>query len=188
MLKMCKLQQLVPAFQLELFEKRLKFLDKKLSANHIFKAASCTKELQPHIVQRYHDKPWRWSELSKNPNITIDFVLAYLNKPWDWFELSKNIRIDVVAKNPNLPWSWIGLSCNSTITIQFLIAHMNKPWNWCKVSSNPNITMEYVLAYPSYHGTGMNSAPIQILQWILCEHIPQNAGIVWPFMLIKIYL
>src|SRR5208282_2078649 len=36
------------------------------------------------------DKPWNWSGLSGNPNITWEIVQAHLDKPWNWACLSKN--------------------------------------------------------------------------------------------------
>ena len=39
------------------------------------------------------NKPCDWTELSKNPNITIEFIKHNINKQWDWAELSKNKNI-----------------------------------------------------------------------------------------------
>ena len=42
------------------------------------------------FVEDNLDKPWNWSWLSSNPNLTFDIVLVHPNKPWDWRELSYN--------------------------------------------------------------------------------------------------
>jgi hypothetical protein len=36
------------------------------------------------------DKPWDWTWLSRNPNITTEIVTANPDKPWKWNELSCN--------------------------------------------------------------------------------------------------
>jgi hypothetical protein len=42
------------------------------------------------LVLAYPDKPWDWSWLGSNPNITFDVVMAYFDKPWNWYGLSSN--------------------------------------------------------------------------------------------------
>jgi len=46
-----------------------------------------------NIVEKYHNKPWSWNALSRNPNITMDDVEQYPNAPWSWNELSRNPSI-----------------------------------------------------------------------------------------------
>ena len=36
------------------------------------------------------DKPWNWTGLSLNNNITMSDVLNNPDKPWDWSCLSRN--------------------------------------------------------------------------------------------------
>lgn len=39
---------------------------------------------------KYHsDKPWSWSGLSQNPNITMDIVKANPRELWDWCYLTR---------------------------------------------------------------------------------------------------
>ena len=42
------------------------------------------------LILKFPDKPWNWWELSRNPNITMKFVLDNINKPWNWQWLSQN--------------------------------------------------------------------------------------------------
>ena len=35
------------------------------------------------IIEKYPDKPWDWVEISRNPNITIEFIEKY-PKTWNW--------------------------------------------------------------------------------------------------------
>ena len=36
------------------------------------------------MINNNLDKPWDWSEISQNPNITMDIINNNLDKPWDW--------------------------------------------------------------------------------------------------------
>jgi hypothetical protein len=42
-------------------------------------------------VQKIYE-PWVWHFLSRNPNITIEFIDCYIDQPWNWgsFGLSSN--------------------------------------------------------------------------------------------------
>ena len=42
------------------------------------------------FVEDNPDKPWAWSCLSRNPNITFDMVLTHHELPWNWSGLSAN--------------------------------------------------------------------------------------------------
>ena len=41
-----------------------------------------------YLVDKYPDKPWDWSMLSKNKNITLKDILDRPDKPWNWSYLS----------------------------------------------------------------------------------------------------
>jgi hypothetical protein len=84
------------------------------------------------IVEANPDKPWNWSGLSSNPNITMDIVEANPDKPWDWSGLSLNLNItmDIVKTNPDKPWNWDCLSFNPNITMDIVEANPYKPWSW----------------------------------------------------------
>jgi hypothetical protein len=43
------------------------------------------------IIDRHKNKPWNWSGISCNPNITIEIIEKYgETKPWDWNSISCN--------------------------------------------------------------------------------------------------
>lgn len=65
-------------------------------------------------MDEHLDKPWNWGDLSMNPGITIEDMLAHPDKPWKW--------------------GW--LSLNPTITMKNVVAHADKPWNWLDLSMN----------------------------------------------------
>ena len=102
-----------------------------------------------------------WKSLSRNPDITMEFVLAHPDKPWDWKWLSYNPNITmefvlapfsrrgeaVTHDYSDKPWDWGMLSTNPNITMEFVLTHSEKPWDWGMMSYNPNITLEDVLTH-----------------------------------------
>ena len=90
------------------------------------------------IIREYPDKPWDWFEISRNPNITLDFIEANPDKPWDWsgISLNPNITFDFIEANPDKPWDWFEISYNPNITLDFIEANPDKPWDWYWISSN----------------------------------------------------
>jgi hypothetical protein len=61
------------------------------------------------------DKPWHYSWLSGNPNITWDIIQLNPDKPWDYDRLSKNPNItwEIIQQNPDKPWNYFCLSNNN---------------------------------------------------------------------------
>ena len=96
-----------------------------------------------YLLKKYPDKPWDWSKLSQNENITMSDVLNNPDKPWDWSLLShnENITISDILNNPDKPWDWSGLSRNKDITIEFIEKNIDKI-NFSKLSSNTFIDKE----------------------------------------------
>ncbi len=66
------------------------------------------------LLKLFPNKPWDWSEVSRNPNITYAIVQANLDNSWDWEMLSRNPNITPVIVQANLdkPWNWNALSYN----------------------------------------------------------------------------
>jgi hypothetical protein len=90
------------------------------------------------LLKKYPDKPWDWSRISYNPNITFDIIQANPDKPWDWSRISynPNITFDIIQANPDKPWDWFVLSYNPNITLDIIKANPDKPWDWYELSRN----------------------------------------------------
>jgi DNA-dependent RNA polymerase auxiliary subunit epsilon len=50
------------------------------------------------LLEKYPDKPWNWRWISKNPNLTMEFIEKNPDKPWDWENLSRNFTIEFIKK------------------------------------------------------------------------------------------
>jgi len=85
-----------------------------LSANGVVKLSDVTAN---------PNKPWSYRQLSRNPNLTIEFVVANPGRSWDWHRISyhNNITLDDVRSHPQLPWSYFGLSKNKTLTFDYVV-------------------------------------------------------------------
>lgn len=99
------------------------------------------KLLNAFPIEKY---PWSVADLSSNPNITLEYVLAHPNERWDWDNLSVNpgITLKNIDDHPELNWNIGGLSKNPNITIEYVKNNLDKDWHWRVLSQNPGIKLE----------------------------------------------
>lgn len=88
-----------------------------------------------------------YQQLSRNSNITLDYVLQHLDKPWDYTWLSANPAFDTLdINNKKIPWCPNGLAMNPNIPLnrngveaQYLswkadlievVQNPKQPWIW----------------------------------------------------------
>ena len=161
-----------------------------------FKILTKFKHINKEIIDKYSNKPWNWEwlientninvkryipfnliekyknkwgywNLSKNLNLTEEFILKYPNKPWDIIYLIKNNKItdfkvlskfkyidkDIINNYPGKPWDWEWLIENTDINVKRyipfnLIEKYKNKWGYWDLSKNLNLTEEFILKYP----------------------------------------
>lgn len=74
---------------------------------------------------------WKWDLVSKNPNITWEYIQENPNFPWDWDAISYNPNItpEHVKNNPDKSWSIWGLCNNKNFSLKFITTHFNIEWD-----------------------------------------------------------
>jgi len=92
---------------------------------------------------------WNYG-ISRNKNITIDFVKNNPDKCWNYYYLLQNLefKLDFVEKliqTINIDWS--SLSKHSNLTIEFIEKYIDKPLNFTFLSKNANITIDFIFKY-----------------------------------------
>jgi hypothetical protein len=156
------------------------------------------------LIKRFPTKKWNYSnvhlnintpfhrcinsayvsgtDIAKNPNLTIGFVLDYPEYDWVNAKVFLHIRItideirqileshhgDTYIKNNNnnLRINWYDLSINGNIRVRDLVANDDLPWWWDKASSNKSLDIQAVI-------DGMKNADIS-WDWVL---VSRNPGI-----------
>ena len=99
------------------------------------------------FIETYTDKPWCWKYgVSDNPNLTMDFIEKFIDKQWDWVEISENLNItmEFIEAYPDKDWDWYSISRNPNITMDIIEKNPDKPWEWAGISINPNLTIKFV--------------------------------------------
>ena len=162
-----------------------------------FKTLTKFKYIDEYIINEYPNKPWDWGWLientdidvekhislnlikkylykwdyyflSKNLNITEEFILKYSYKKWNINYLIKNNKItnfkalskfkyideDVIYEYPNKPWDWEWLIENTDIKVERyiplnLIKKYLYKWDYWDLSFNPNIIEDIILKHPN---------------------------------------
>jgi len=123
-----------------------------LEHNRKFAKQLSKKHISLEFWKLYTDFPnedWSWSELSCNPNITLEIIKNNLHLPWSWSGISRNpnLTIEMTNTRPLEQWSWEYVSGNSNITMKNINDNLHLPWNWTSMSTNPNLTVEMIIEH-----------------------------------------
>ena len=152
-----------------------------------------------------------WEHIELNPNITFENK-KYFHRRWDYTNLSQNpnITMDIVNKNRHYnmykQWSYGDLAANPTITWNDICTKKDKGWYRHEVikkesvtfdiflnnldffikkdiywfSQNPNLTLDIILNYPEYMDK-WNFYDISSHKNITFEMILANKQLKWNF-------
>jgi hypothetical protein len=134
------------------------------------------------------DEIYYADRLSKNPNLTLEFVLAHRLSYWDWDEISKhpNVTMEMIDAHPELPWKlgYVIFNPNFTreyhdkITNQF----KNEPLAQLSHSSKYAIKRDDVVLLDTYikYGIGCNQFTEENLE-IFFEHANKTNVAIPPY-------
>lgn len=98
-----------------------------------------------------------WHHISKNPNMTLDIILANMDRPWNYNNVLDNpsILLDDYIKYFGEPKSFLG--DNPNLTIKDVLNHPELLFSLAKMSSHPNITWDDVVNNPIIEYTTYNN-------------------------------
>ena len=102
----------------------LEFVDKYLEGRYFFFwDLTKNKNLTTEFLDKHMDQNWNYWELSKNPIVSLDFIIKKKERGvyWDYWELSKNLNI----------------------TLEFIKNNINEFWDWELLSNRFKIDFEY---------------------------------------------
>ena len=124
------------------------------------------KNITIDLIEKYQYR-WDYHELSKNPNLTEEFIMKYPHQDWyiryliknnkitDFKALSrfKEMQMDIISEYPSKQWDWKWLIKYTDIMVERfipfnLIEKYYYKWNYHALSYNPNLTKEFILKYP----------------------------------------
>jgi hypothetical protein len=129
----------------------------------------------PNVTREFYenhlDKDWSVFSLTQNPNFDIDYILSRpelcKNLKWSNFSRNPNVTWDIIVDNPKFPWQFDLLSSHPNITWDHIMEcpnpyerimegeiqgrlHHSHYWFPCYVSLNPNVNWDIVESYPEY--------------------------------------
>ena len=118
------------------------------------------------MIRDNPDKPWDWSNISCNPNITMEIIKDNPDKPWDWLYISfnPNITWEIIKDNPDNPWEWKYISSKPNITMYNIREHPDKSWDWDWISMNKFTKAKEQFVNRKYRE---HMAAYKIQQWCL---------------------
>jgi hypothetical protein len=100
-------------------------------------SSNCQNSITKEFILNNPDKPWdynklgyynviiidkitNWRIISRNCNLSFEFILEHINKfirdgDWEYLSRNNNITYEYVSNNRNLPWDWSVLSGNKNM-------------------------------------------------------------------------
>jgi hypothetical protein len=133
---------------------------------------SCTTlDIIECFINEPHTFKFSWEDVSRNPNLTVEFIKKHPYKRWNWRFISENSSFTPkdVENNPEFPWepgylvlnksfpeeeiekvidnySWQrSIWENNDLSLEFIKYHSRgKRLNWRLLSLNKNITPEFI--------------------------------------------
>jgi hypothetical protein len=108
------------------------------------------------ICRGWNKVGWCWGSMSKNPNLTIDFIEQHKHYNWNWYELScnPNMTFDIIKSHPNsfddYRWEKSQILKNPSITMDIIERNMEF-WDVLflgPLSQNPNLTLDFIKKHP----------------------------------------
>ena len=98
------------------------------------------------FVKNHPEIEWDYGQLSRNPNMSLEFAIETRDRDWYWamFSLNPSSTPETVEKYPDFVWNWNMLSYNPSMTPEFIEKHADKNWYWLVISRNTHLTGEFV--------------------------------------------
>jgi hypothetical protein len=110
------------------------------SIDHLF------SRLWFQYVLEHPEKPWSWSALSNNLNVTPELVAAYPDNPWHHelvqFKIDKSFFGLEISEyswdsvkdtdDENVDWYWV--SIHPSLTWDIVKQNLHRPWDWSQLS------------------------------------------------------
>jgi hypothetical protein len=72
--------------------------------------------------------------LSFNPNLTVEFILAHPELTWKYEDIIENIDIKHIINHPEIAWKYNNLFDNDNLSIDYLILIADKITNWYEMT------------------------------------------------------
>lgn len=115
-------------------------LTERIGKDDPHKAGLMASRLDLSYILMHKEIAWNMKELSKNPELTVGFVLDHLEFDWDWDTLTNTLtrgdNFSVIEDHPDLDWDWDFLSKGFYVNTPWKLIRelFHKPWNLGKLS------------------------------------------------------
>jgi hypothetical protein len=92
------------------------------------------------------DISWDYKQLSKNPGLTIEYILKQKDRQWNWNYISQygNITFEIIINNLNYPWNFKYVGINKNITWDIILNNPEYPWDWTFLSHFKPLTWSII--------------------------------------------
>jgi hypothetical protein len=147
----CKAHQYILEEQKNKIDKSIvsleQLIDKFPQIRWNYKLLSRNPNITLNYIARNPTKNWDYNFMSYNPNISAEFIKSNIDQKWNWLAISSVISLNDIINNPELPWNYTYVSTNPNVNIKFILSNLDKNWNFNHLSNNQSIKIYQILTY-----------------------------------------
>ena len=124
-----------------------------IDSGYIRLGLSSARKLHLKWIEKYPEKDWNRSYISKNPNLQIEWI-EKMDKMGliDWFNVSRNpnLQLTWLERFSEKPWDWNDISRNPNLQIKWLETYLYTHFRWKLyiISTNPNLQLKWIERFP----------------------------------------
>ena len=126
----------------------------KYSKKDVVKLGS-SKFITLDLIEKYWGIPWNYEEISKNPNLTEDFVLKYIEKFKYDIDIDRDIKlisipclsIKFIIEHENL-FDLYNISNRTCLTVDDVLTNHDIYWDWDILCKNPSFNIKELKVNP----------------------------------------
>lgn len=131
------------------------------------------------ILLYYPNKNWDFKYLSKNPNISLEFIENNSQFQWNYYYVSEHPRLtpEFIIKHADKKWNMVQLASNKYLSIEYILDKIN-PKYWSKSKISNNLTININILKKNLH-IDWNWHNLTINPSISIDDISNNTNLPW---------
>ncbi len=135
------------------------------------------------LLKLFPDENWNYLELSRNPNITIDYITENLDKDWypDCLTCNRRFTLTDILNNPKIPWQKNIITYNRNIPAsyeewEFILQHPEYKWTYKRLCRNNGLSWDIIVNNLDKFGNYISKNPN-----ITLDIVRNNPQLNWNF-------
>lgn len=113
--------------------------------------------LNLELVLAYPEKPWNFRRLTRNPEVTMAWILQHFpgnlmngmssTRYFDMRYLSETLPLEYILEHSDLSWCWEAVCRFRPVKASFILDHPEIPWHYRSLNENKHFCVAHALTH-----------------------------------------